>query len=242
MSANPPRENVASLRRQILESALKGQQRQQVANDELNRQGEQLRLSLGAASEIALQTDDTRDVVDRLAEEAKLSKWQQAHRCLWHHLICCWRSNDDLNLNRTAVGKSHELLARLKQSSPADWTETASEKDILYCLDQLDRDKEKRRAQGQQVTDNGQSWRRTLAPPPGLAVHRAKNNNKNIYNDDIWHKQVDLSLQQLQQVAEEMGKSLDEQKRLAQTLAIYLEYGVDQVMGINDTLAIDKIN
>lgn len=54
---------------------------------------------------------------------------------------------------------------------------------------------------------------------------------------DIWYRQVDASLTQLQMAAEEMEKSLDEQIKLAQILTIYLNYGVDQVIDINKNLA-----
>lgn len=68
------------------------------------------------------------------------------------------------------------------------------------------------------------SWKKTLAA-----------NYDSSY--DIWYRQVDASLTQLQMAAEEMEKSLDEQIKLAQILTIYLNYGVDQVIDINKNLA-----
>lgn len=68
-----------------------------------------------------------------------------------------------------------------------------------------------------------ESWRRTLEPEPGAGFK----------GTDIWYRQVEAGLSQLQQMAEEMGESLEEQVRLAKMLTIYLNHGVEQMMSAN---------
>lgn len=65
------------------------------------------------------------------------------------------------------------------------------------------------------------SWKKTLAATP---------------SDNIWFRQIDSSLSQLQLAAEEMSESLDEQLRLAQILTLYINYGVDKVLDINKNI------
>lgn len=72
------------------------------------------------------------------------------------------------------------------------------------------------------VSKRKPSWKKTLAATS---------------NNDIWYRQIDTSLSQLQLAAEEMSESLDEQLRLAQILTIYINYGVDKVLNLNKNIA-----
>lgn len=74
------------------------------------------------------------------------------------------------------------------------------------------------------------SWKQTLEPAPGQASFAA----------GIWYRQVDASISQLQQVAEDMRESLDEQLKLAQRLTIYLNYGVSHTTDANNLLRDNK--
>lgn len=108
-------------------------------------------------------------------------------------------------------------------SSPND-TDLEPETDEYYSYVRLDRLEKL-------MTEKGSKcWKRTLAPSPLERVSLVDSDK------EVWYRQMDISLNQLQRLAENMGDSLDEQVRLANLLTIYLNYGADQVINIKDKL------
>lgn len=212
------------LRRSILESAYIGQEQAISAQEELDRQGAKIKGSLGDAKVIADQTYSTGKRVNTLINEVKASKIRKILQCCY--LTCCYcctrhllKSNIE---NNDAATTNYQM--KPTTASPSDqWDESENENDTLVRLDRL---------KVAMAGEKGEAvaWKKTLGPPPGVVYS----------GTDIWHRQIDASLTQLQQIAEDMGQSLEEQTRMAQMLTIYLDYGVDQVLGARDTLVAEK--
>jgi len=204
------------LRREILEATASGHEKAKFAQEELDNQGKGLRESLGQAESVARQTIKTAKAIKGLVREAKLSRTRKALRCCCPS--CCVPATKDEN--DLAVDQTNLAFNPLSLSE-AD--ESDVEKDTLLRLESLKQES----VASKRATA---SWKRTLVPPPS------------VINDgsDIWYKQMDVSLSQLQRMAEDMSRSLDEQLKLAQLLTIYLNYGVDQVMGANKFLIKEK--
>lgn len=217
---NPaPANTTEQLRRNILESVYKGQKQARGAQDELERQGKQLRTSFVKAELVANQTGTTANAVDDLISEAKASKFRKFLRCCMD-TCCCSRSSSSCCCKRR---KRHEDETRRLYGamSPTidDIKDDLDDNQTLIILDSL------KSNVGGRATNK---WKKTLAPQPGATLQSG--------TAGIWYRQVDASLTQLQHIAEDMGQSLDEQIRLAQMLTIYLNYGVDQVIGANERL------
>lgn len=213
---DPNRAAPNDLRREILEAAISGQERSKLTQQELDRQGEKLRKSVKDARLVAGQTRKASEAVNRFAEEANTSKFKQTLLCCAD--FCCWWSP---LCNRREDRQRHELPIEL---SPIGTEVSDVEPDTQLNWERL------REAIGRSESGAKSSWKRTLAAPLGRAHE----------GHQIWYQQVDASLVQLRQVAEEMSKSIDEQIKLAQMLTIYLNYGVDQVIGANQTLELAK--
>lgn len=106
-------------------------------------------------------------------------------------------------------------------SSPTDGDDKEPEGDLAAInLDKLDKI----------LSGKAGGWKQTLEPPPGSRSSAS----------GIWYRQVDASLMQLQQVAEDMSESLDDQLKLAQRLTIYLNYGIEQATNANNLLTANK--
>lgn len=58
--------------------------------------------------------------------------------------------------------------------------------------------------------------------------------------NEVWHRQMDASLMQLQLAAEEMGQTLEQQVRMADLLTVYLNHGVEQALESNKRLEAEK--
>lgn len=208
---NRPQEE--GIRRNILETALEGQAKTRATQEELIRQGEQLKVTLADAEQIANKTARADQNVDRLIAETKLTPTRRVLRC------CC-----PCFVSAEAEPKEDNL--KLDPSAKLDFQSVQEDQDTgsVLQMDNLD----KILSEGVRGSKRP-SWMRTLGPLDQEAsiAHSADGN---------WHRQVEASLNQLYQAGQHMGKSLEEQIRLAQMLAIYLDYGTDQVMGANEKL------
>lgn len=251
-----------TIKRDILKSSLKGQRQSEGIQDELEKQGEKLKYSLAKTKEI--NSEDivrAKLAAEELDAEVKLAKRPLIVRCChWLCLPICKRCScccDCLSKNGTYDIKSAETSATAFNTiSPVDnkglvlkRSENrieSSEFDLLEGADETEDDfvgsgrhQQKRKQQDSEVklrlervkkllrdTKPGEGWRRTLAPPPGSPL----------ISDSIWYRQIDSSLIKLQRLHEDLGKTLDEQVALAQMLTFYLNYGTDQLMGLNDQL------
>lgn len=210
------------LRRDILESAIASQERAKSAQKELDRQGERLRETLGEARKTQVQSQKTGQTVSNLVTEARESKekrisgWLARLFCIGCCCCyCCGRYRYAAVSNQNEVEKTKTNPS----ASPIDLDDGENELGAIN-MEKLERILTQR---GRQADD----WRKTLSTPAGSSA-------------DIWFRQVDASLMQLQQVAEDMGESLDEQIKLAQRLTIYLNYGIDQAIGAHNLLAANK--
>lgn len=203
------------LKRDILESAAHSQEWARSTQEDLEQQGVKLKTSVKDAQLILKQAKKTDKAVDRLIWQAKASKTRRLlDCCCW----CCFRRDE-------TSGKQGEGAGSIAVDS-TDLDDTNSDAEILVNLDRLKKFQVEERAKSNEKP----SWKRTLKPPLS-----AMNSGQ-----DIWYRQLDASLNQLQQVAEEVNQSLDEQIKLAQMLTIYLNYGVDQVLATNEKLSADK--
>lgn len=222
-----------ALKRSILKSASTGQTLTKSAQAELDRQGKQLLQSLGDARAIARQTDDTKRSVKRLIDEHNVGKKSIAVQCCRFICGCC--VNRCCPDRQADYSDQDQILARSKSPLRVNSVD-GDESDNGVSIDRLRDLLEARgkRSSKQQPRDDLDStnWKKTIATPIGAILKM-----DNQINSEIWYRQVDVSLTQLQQMNQEIGHSLDEQIRLARMLAVYLDYGVDQVMGINETLA-----
>lgn len=128
----------------ILESVIRGQERQELAQLELDRQGLKLRQSVDQAQLVAGRTDAVAQAVDNLASEARVSSL----------LSCCCRRRRQV---RPAHKSESSRLRRLAEKSPSEESDNES---IVLLPSSVDLKKLQRK-------DQVASWRRTLAPPPG---------------------------------------------------------------------------
>lgn len=224
---------VSNLRRDILETAIKGQEKATSAQIELEYQGEKLKRSLGDAKLIAERAKTTGQAVDELISVRKASKTRRILLCCRDTWCCCRCCNccnrcykhtdNDRDQERAVVRENAIELSRLNTLRDREDSDT----DTVVKLDSL------KNALGNARKTTGSeipNWRKTLAPPPGASCN----------GNELWYRQIDASLTHLQQVAEDMGQSLDEQVKMAQMLTIYLNYGVDQVLAANENLNVEK--
>lgn len=218
------------LRRDILDTAIKGQERATNAQVELEYQGERLRRSFDNAKLIAQQATSTGRTVNQLIAVKKATRTKRIWQCCRHTCYCCCcccylRTKRELdNLSEGSGLIATNISAELNKSSPR---ENSSDTDTVVQLDSLKGAlKDAKKAKGGEVPN----WRKTLAPPPGASYH----------GNETWYRQIDASLTHLQHVAEDMGQSLDEQIKMAQMLTIYLNYGVDKVLAANENLNVEK--
>lgn len=197
------------------------------AQEELDRQGAKLRKSAASGKQIVDETRRADKNVDLLVAEAKAGRFRQLLTCCCS--CCC--GDSDKSIRR----KDHNEPKRdaSGQSSPGD-PDDDDQYDISgteALLERLRRTiKEGKGKEAHQV-----SWKRTLAPP--LTGVGPRGGQQHV---DVWHRQMNASLTQLQQMAEEMADSLEEQTRLAQLMTIYLNHGIDQMLGANKKLAAAK--
>lgn len=218
----------SSLRRDILDTALKGQEKATSAQVELEYQGEKLRRSLGNAKLIAEQTTSTGRTVEQLISVKKASRTRRILQCCRDTCCCCCCKPERDLTSRIEDSKrvAAAIAADLNKTDAPD-RDRDSDTDTIVQLDSLKISlKDKKKAKAGEVPN----WRRTLAPPPDVSYN----------GNETWYRQIDASLTHLQQVAEDMGQSLDEQIKMAQMLTMYLNYGVDQVLAANENLNGEK--
>lgn len=218
------------LKRDILEIAIKGQQNLRLTQDELNRQGDKLKDSLGLAGKVATQTVVTTKAIDHLIEEAKVSKLTRILRCCCDACYCCCNSRSNMGGKNKAAESGKDDEARLKIL--ADLKLKAASKSPELLDDNDNQENIYNQTKVNKIISEGpnngdRSWKRTLEPFPSRLAS---------YETDIWYRQVDASLTQLQLMAEDMSQSLEEQTRLANMLAIYLNFGLNQVTDANQNL------
>lgn len=213
------------LRRDILESAIIGQEQARSAQQELERQGHRLRVSLDQTKRVAAETETAGKIVDRLISERRAGPVRTIFTCCFG---CCFGSycgkgggEDDGSQKVTGEAK-HQTASPIGTDD-----EDAEDAETIVHLDRL------LKAQSKKKANTKASWQETLVPLPEVVM---SSSNTGV---DIWYRQVDACLSQLQQIAEDMGESLDEQIKLAQILAIYLDFGAEQAMRANEKLAID---
>lgn len=228
------------LRRDILESAIIGQEQAKAARDELDKQGRRLRVSLGRTKQIAGQTGAAVKAVDRLISARKagtLRTLLETCCCFGGYLCrrccccCCVGSESQQEADSSATKTSKQTTTSPVGSEDDDAEEDDAE-DAATIL-RLDKLIAQSKQQTSKRTGSARpSWQETLEPLPEAAPAAA-----GAGPDSIWYHQVEACLAQLQQVAEEMGDSLDEQIRMAQILAIYLDFGADQALRANEKLA-----
>lgn len=191
------------LRRNILETVIRGQEQTQLTQAELDVQGKKLKASVKDAEVIANQTIKTGKAVDNLLFETSKSTTltQRILRCCrsWCCCCCC--------CCRCCCSRDRDTAVTL----PPITVEEDEEQDDSLKNFEIQTKMQRRKS----------SWKKTLAATP---------------SDNIWFRQIDTSLSQLQLAAEEMSESLDEQLRLAQILTIYINYGVDKVLDVNKNL------
>lgn len=224
---------MSDLRRDILETAIKGQEQATNAQIELEFQGEKLKRSLGNAGLIAERAKTTGQAVDELISVRKASWTRKILLCCrdtWCCCCCCCYSCSRCNKHRDGNSDKEGGVAR---ENATDFNqlnhlrEGDSDTDTVVQLDSLKGALgNAREATGGEIP----CWRKTLAPPPGASFN----------GNELWYRQIDASLTHLQQMAEDMGQSLDEQVKMAQMLTIYLNYGVDQVLAANENLNVEK--
>lgn len=206
------------IKRKILASALTSQRRSELTQEELKRQGERLRETIGETETIITQdTPRTQETVRAFERERNLTWRGKLMSCCRNCLSCCCCSKRlDTEGGREEIMELKErdsLLSSLRASTPVDDTESLVDT-FAPDLDPLTK-----------VADTSQEWKRTIATPIGLGK-----------NHSTWTRQVDSCLSQLHRVNEEIGRDLDDQIALAQMLTVYLNFGADQVIGMNKKL------
>lgn len=241
--------NSTNLKREILKSALIGQKQSESTLVELKQQGEKLRKSLGEGKSIVFNdTRQTKEAVDALVNESKLAKRnklvQFCHYC-WLCCCCCKCKRANTQLDNSAKNietQQNRLVQELPidaKSHERDDYETAS----IGTHTSRDQAEEAASEKGGKFVDRvrrllketnvGQAWKQTVGP--SIDVLR-KSKNVDLLTNSNWFRQIDSSLYQLQRINEEIGQNLEEQIASAQMLTVYLNYGVDQVIGIKEKL------
>lgn len=247
----PPRNGAsgrAALRGNILDSTIKSQAALKSGQDELQRQGSLLHKSLRDGRKVSSQASSTRQHVESLIEETKLSNQERLFRCCCPCLYatCCRRSQKNSGGRKSGIGNQ-------RGSSRSSLSHSSEEEDELHaCLDRLRHlldEANKRRP-------HEASWRRTLGPSlydrkrqrgssadsPQRQSPKGKDvaSQRRLEEAELWHRQMDASLVQLQLAAEEMETTLEQQTRLANLLAIYLNHGAEQVLEANKRLVAER--
>lgn len=217
--------NNLELRRSILELTLGQQGRVEVTNDELDRQGQQLWRSLGEAGTIGRQTEQVNKESRQLVQQVNVGVLSQLFSCFCPRSCAprggltrqlAWSTSD-----KVAMQTLPPTVAGETTRSKVEDTKTGPDKLIAGT-----------------IKADKQHWKRTLAPAP-WASKKTRSESQYLANQ-IWHKQMDASLRQLQTVCEETGEKLEEQSRLAQMLALYLDHGAEQALQANRLLASEK--
>lgn len=216
------------LKRDILEATIETYDQAQEAQKELENQGAKLRKSFGETKNIAGKTLQLDRGVDLLIKETQKSCLR---RLLQRCCSCCCRpetipTDNQLELDAKVKMDLEKQLRYPKTPSSQPETRVDDDIDDYHSYVRLDRLERLMSSKG------SKNWKRTLAPSPLEKIKPAKG------GEGIWYRQMDISLTQLQRLAEDIGDSLDEQIRLANLLTIYLNYGADKVININDKLSI----
>lgn len=228
------RPQVEDLRRDILESAIIGREQARSAQNELDSQGRRLIVSLARTRRIAAQTEAAGEVVDRLISERKAGPARTILDCCFGACLrcCCGtKQNETIDRKGRAVNRPSSPVG--SEDDDAEDAETIVRLDRLIAQSKQNAKQDK--------TTKLAGWKQTLEPLPAAPgpTTTSMGPGSSHTGVDIWYRQVDACLSQLQQIAEDMGDSLDEQIKLAQILAIYLDFGADQAMRANEKLAID---
>lgn len=235
------RQNQEALKRNILEATISGHERAVSTQEELTRQGEKIKKSLGDAESIAKRTVIVENTTSNLVNEAKASKTRKIINCcleVCFYCCCYWyptgtssssSSTDgviklDANNREMSTKNQQILLSKGGQNSSIkiednddNDEQSVNNIDLNKLLDvNLNNDKQGKNPE----------WKRTLEPLAGIQHS----------GTDIWYRQVDVSLNQLHQLAEEMGQSIEEQIRLAQMLNVYLNFGIDRIINVNENI------
>lgn len=221
-AAAAPESTNKELRRSILEQALKSQLRAKAAQAELEQQGELLRKSLDTGKRVAQGTEAAGEQLNQLVNEANegplrrlLRLWQGCCRC------CCCCERREVGKREEGGPKADDRPAVAPNDHDEPEAAASEEVDMEWLKQAIAEGKNKRAA-----------WRRTLAP--SLEELRRQQ------SASLWHQQIDASLNQVQQVAGEIGSMLGEQMRLANLLTIYLDHGVDQALKASEQLVANK--
>lgn len=234
-----------ALKRSILETTIGTYERAKSTQEELASQGEKIAKSLGDAENIAKRTIITEKTTGELVDDVKATKTQKIINCCLDTCCCCcccscfrWcfssahkrntstnsqlidsihsKANNSMK-SPSSKGSSHNFVGLIKlDDDDEEDNQSVNNIDQLELSKLLEDNQNRRRPK----------WKRTLEPPPGVQYN----------GTDIWYRQVDVSLNQLHQLAEDMGQSLEEQIRLAQMLNVYLNFGIDRVINVNENL------
>lgn len=213
----------SALRRSILETTLKGNVEVQTNQQKLEQQGGLLRKSLRSARDISTGTVGTSQRVESLIEEIRLSKTQRLLRCCCPCLASCGfcgpKRKVSAEPNRDRQPSREDDNLRNADDEEEEHNEISDMQVRLERLKKLLRD--------------DSSWKKTIGSALYEPNPRERRKRDNV---DLWHRQMDVGLAQLHQLAEDMQETLDEQTRLANMLAIYLSHGTDQVIATNKRL------
>lgn len=243
-----------SIRKDILKSALVGQQTSETNQVELRKQGERLGVSLNLANNITKnQLKSTKKLIKELEHEAEVAGYGKTALCLnclltpFRYLVSpCTRSNAneihttiDLNDNNLKDSDTDAMIESLNQDKSPVSPETIASSDLI--LEERDNYNNTKFLQTSSQngpislervkklmsdTNPGQGWRRTPKPPPGSSF----------INQSIWIKQIDLSLKKLDRMNEDLGQTLEEQINLAHMLTLSLNQGTYHIGNINDQI------
>lgn len=228
------RSSIKELRRGILEQTIGSHKLAWAAQEELERQGDLLRKSLAGGRRALRQTNATGQQIDRLIEEVQASPLRRAlgRCCRCSCLSQCCADGDEAGGDNNEMSGVRGAPPRAAARHESREEDDEHEEDGLSTLAWSSRRLSETIAEAGRRDASGTSWRRTVAPSiEQLLEHRSFT---------VWRQQMDAGLNQIQHVAEEIGHMLDEQMKLADLLAIYLDYSVDRVLRANERLLVNR--
>ena len=177
---------------------------------------------------------------------------QQVNRGFFCQLFFCCCPNCSSNPSPKAIKSAPAPQAQAQPESLSKGQKIAPPSTEEKVKSASSRTSE-RLIQGFQDAD-GSNWRKTLLPAPWIKTEvrqftprgprpigqTTSRDDEFRMANQIWHKQMDGGLRELQEVCEEMGQKLEEQAQLAQMLSLYLDYGAEQALQANKLLANEK--
>lgn len=217
-------QTIRSLRRDILDATVAGQNRTDATQAELDRQADKIRESLDIAKNAATQGANAEVRANELAQALKTP-----NRFVLRELASRWCCCKGPATTKTNVVDANVPVSPVSPDSSHANTDVTAEDEDSAAIDDANDDKQKTKRR---------AWKRTIAPSIDelIAASGDKASSASAVPSDVWLRQMDASLTRLQDTAKQMGASLDEQIQQANMLEAYLNYGVERTMAANEAL------